>query len=36
MHTKGIYPMFPVKTNDAILKDLNFKCMAILNEVEIE
>ncbi|MDF2612408.1 MAG: hypothetical protein K0S71_194 [Clostridia bacterium] len=31
---KSIYPMLPVKTNGAIPKDLNFKCMAILNQVE--
>lgn len=32
---QGIYPLVPVKTNGAIPKDLNFRCMEVLNEVQV-
>lgn len=32
----GIHKRVPVKTADAIPKDLNFKCMQIINSLEVE
>lgn len=31
----GIHKRVPVKTNDSIPKELNFKCMELLNNVEL-
>lgn len=32
----GTEPMVPVKTNGAIPKALNFKCIEVLNQIQIE
>ncbi len=32
----SLYPMLPVKTRTGIPKDLNFKCMEILNKVQVD
>ncbi len=32
----GIHKVVPVKTDGGIPKDLNFKCMEIINEIEVE
>lgn len=34
--TGGIYNRVPVKTNDSIPKELNFKCMELLKDVELK
>ena len=34
--TGGIHKRVPVKTNDSIPKELNFKCMELLNHVELK
>lgn len=31
----GIHKRVPVKTNDAIPKELNFKCMELLNDIDL-
>lgn len=33
---KGVLPVIPVKTKGAIPKDLNFKVMEVLREIEVE
>ena len=32
----GIHRRVPVKTNDSIPKELNFKCMELLNDIELK
>ena len=32
----GIHRRVPVKTNDSIPKELNFKCMELLNNIELK
>ncbi len=32
----GIYPVLPVKTNGAIPKHLNFKCMELINQIQVK
>ena len=32
----GIHKRVPVKTNDSIPKELNFKCMELLNHIELK
>ncbi|GAB6169603.1 DUF1667 domain-containing protein [Clostridium carnis] len=34
--SEGELPVVPVKTNGAIPKDLNFKCMEALNKIKVE